>query len=702
MDISEGLPVWVESCAAGDQGTGRCRLSRIALRALGLRPGDGVIVRPLRSSRLFLCAACLAPATSDIGRGEDFGARTGGNGAESVQVDGCIELPAAPLSLTAAPGANEPACGRPGSREHGETQGLGAVHAFRRSTAPAASVRLRANGFGGDPAARVRVAIASALNGHLVCQGAQLVIPEVGTIVVTETSPARCAVTIIARTRISFAPSSGPSSTPPPPPMDDHGITTLNTPSTPTSPPRCSQSPVDAPSTPPTSLPSHSPSQSPATVATASLHANMPLRALANHLPFSPASPMAPRSKPQVYRAQPRPTPEQTLSGAEDAICTLREVMTGMWVEQARLTGVGITPSKGVLVHGPRGTGKTALAQAMVEEFDAALLVVTAAEVSQGGAGEGEEVLRRVFATAEDSPRVVILLEDLDLMCPTREVGRDAQARVVAQLLLLMDGAKEAGRGVMWVGTTSQPNRVDGALRRPGRFDREVALAVPTQVQRTAILQRCLAQMTAPIAADVCLDSIARATVGFVGATIKALCAHAAAASILRQSSPRARGVQDGAPDATGVAGGIGSCGGQVASGREASEIGAQDFAKALVQVRHAALVVEGDGAGAGGENGVSQGLDAEIGGLEDVKTVLRQAIEWPLLRADRLRAFGVRPSRGVLLHGPPGCGKTSLVRIWCLCACPGRPRCAAVCARAVCVCVRVCVCVILEPYTYI
>ena len=88
MDISEGLPVWVEPCAAGDQGTGRCRLSRFALRALGLRPGDGVIVRPLRSSRLFLCAACLAPAASDIGSGEFSEARTGGNGAESVQVDG--------------------------------------------------------------------------------------------------------------------------------------------------------------------------------------------------------------------------------------------------------------------------------------------------------------------------------------------------------------------------------------------------------------------------------------------------------------------------------------------------------------------------------------------------------------------------------------------------------------------------------------
>ena len=228
-----------------------------------------------------------------------------------------------------------------------------------------------------------------------------------------------------------------------------------------------------------------------------------------------------------------------------------------------------------------------------------------------------------------------------------------SQARVVAQLLSLMDGAKEAAASVIIVGTTCKPNSIDMALRRPGRLDREVPLSAPTAAHRKAMLELFLrpdarhGRTMLTLADSVSLELIARETIGFVGANLRTLCARAAAACILREA---ARAGDAGA--ALRTPGAQGGQGGQVL------QMDAVDFRRAFALVRHAA-----GGVGFEVQANLEGALDSEVGGLEEVKVVLRQAIEWQVLYAHKLKALGVRPSRGVLLYGAPGCGKTSLVR---------------------------------------
>lgn len=214
-----------------------------------------------------------------------------------------------------------------------------------------------------------------------------------------------------------------------------------------------------------------------------------------------------------------------------------------------------------------------------------------------------------------------------------------------------MDGGKQGNASVMVVGTCGKPNLIDSAMRRPGRLDREVSLNPPAVSERKEMLElflyqmRCRRQRRPLLAADVSLDIVARKSVGFVGASLKALCARAAGASILREGAAAQRG-------ASGLDG-------EQQTGDGAGEIliRSVDFENALEQVRYRAGGAVEVLASNGG------GLDEEVGGLDQVKKVLRQAIEWPLLYPHRLKALGVRPSRGVLLYGAPGCGKTSLVR---------------------------------------
>jgi len=299
---------------------------------------------------------------------------------------------------------------------------------------------------------------------------------------------------------------------------------------------------------------------------------------------------------------------------------------------------LGIDPPKGVLLHGPPGTGKTLIARAVAAETSAHFVHINGPEVIDKWYGSSEARLREIFDEAERNAPSIIFIDEIDALAPKREEmsgDRQVERRVVAQLLAIMDGLESRGQ-VIVVAATNIPNTLDPALRRPGRFDREIEIGAPDKRGRVEILE--IHSRGMPLADDVDLDKLATSTHGFVGADLAALCREAAMGT-LRRFLPDVDFSQSNIPYEK----------------LEELEVSGDDFASALGEVEPSAI-----------REVFTETPDVtwdDVGGLHEVKRMLVEAVEWPLTWAPLYARAGIRPARGIMMYGPPGTGKTLLAK---------------------------------------
>ncbi|MBW3022355.1 CDC48 family AAA ATPase, partial [Candidatus Woesearchaeota archaeon] len=327
----------------------------------------------------------------------------------------------------------------------------------------------------------------------------------------------------------------------------------------------------------------------------------------------------------------------EDIGGLDEEIKKIREMVELPLKHPELFERLGIEPPKGVLLHGPPGTGKTLLAKAVANETNSHFIVINGPEIMSKYYGQSEENLRKKFEEAEKNAPSIIFIDEIDAIAPKREEMKgEVERRVVAQLLAIMDGLKSRGKVVV-IAATNIPNSLDPALRRPGRFDREIEIGVPDKVGRLNILKIHTRNM--PLAKNVNLKELADITYGFVGADLSAL-AKEAAMIVLRRILPDLK-----LSDDTSIPKEI----------LEKLVITQKDFRSALKVVRPSAMrevLVE-----------VPNIKWSDIGGLEDVKQELKEAVEWPLKQPDAFKRLGIRPPRGILLYGAPGTGKTLLAK---------------------------------------
>ncbi|MGH7460439.1 MAG: CDC48 family AAA ATPase, partial [Longimicrobiales bacterium] len=324
------------------------------------------------------------------------------------------------------------------------------------------------------------------------------------------------------------------------------------------------------------------------------------------------------------------------LGGLGETIHQVRELIELPLKHPELFQRLGIDPPKGVLLHGPPGTGKTLLARAVANEADTRFFHIAGPEIMGRFYGESEQRLRDIFQQAQQQAPSIVFIDEIDSIAPKRQdVNGEVERRVVAQLLALMDGL-EPRQNVIVIGATNRVDALDEALRRPGRFDREIVLGVPDSRGRHEVLGIHTRGM--PLS-NVDLGELARATYGFVGADLAAL-AREAAMETLRRLLPELNLEQPG----------------EIAGEKLAQlRVTRDDFLNALKRIQPSALreiMIEAP----------SVGWD-DIGGLEDAKRELREGIEMPLKHPDAFRRLGIRPAKGFLLFGPPGTGKTLLAK---------------------------------------
>ena len=297
---------------------------------------------------------------------------------------------------------------------------------------------------------------------------------------------------------------------------------------------------------------------------------------------------------------------------------------------------LGIQPPKGVLLYGPPGTGKTLIAKAVANESGANFLSINGPEVMSKFVGEAEKKLRQMFEDAEKNAPTIVFIDEIDAIAPKREESYgEVERRVVAQLLALMDGLKSRGR-VIVIAATNRPDSLDPALRRGGRFDREIEIGVPNKEGRLEILKIHTRNMPTK---GVNLKELADVTHGFVGADLESLCKEAAM-SVLRRVVGKYTFKEDQEIPKEIL---------------EKLIVRKSDFVNALKSVRPSAMrevLIENP----------KVGWD-DVGGMEDAKQQLKEAVEWPLKKPEVFERLGIRPPRGILLYGPSGCGKTLLAK---------------------------------------
>jgi transitional endoplasmic reticulum ATPase len=326
----------------------------------------------------------------------------------------------------------------------------------------------------------------------------------------------------------------------------------------------------------------------------------------------------------------------EDIGGLKDELQRLRETIELPLRHPELFQKLGIEPPKGVLLYGPPGTGKTLIAKAVASESGAHFISIAGPEVISKYYGESEQRLREVFEEARENAPSIIFIDELDSIAPRREeVTGEVERRVVAQLLTMMDGLEERGQVVV-IGATNRVDAIDAALRRPGRFDREIEIGVPSELDRIEILKIHTRGM--PLSEDVSLNTLAQQTHGFVGADLAAL-AREAAIRALRRYLP------DLDLDAEEVPQEI----------LDTLKVYASDFRSAQRDVGPSAMrevMLE-----------VSHVKWDNVGGLEEAKTEVREAVEYPLTHREKFEDLGIVPPRGVLLYGPPGTGKTLIAK---------------------------------------
>ena len=340
-----------------------------------------------------------------------------------------------------------------------------------------------------------------------------------------------------------------------------------------------------------------------------------------------------------IVQVMSEPTPEkkglpivtyEDIGGLHGEIQRIREMV------ELPLRRLGIEPPKGVFLYGPPGCGKTLVAKAVANESDANFYVISGPEIMSKYYGESEARLREIFQKAQEMAPSIIFIDEMDAIAPKREeVTGEVERRVVAQLLSLMDGMGARGN-IIVIGATNRPNAIDPALRRPGRFDREIEIGVPDKVGRHEVLQIHTRAM--PLTSDVNLHRLSEICHGYTGADISALCREAAMKA-LRRYLPEINLKEERIPGAI----------------LEKMEVNLGDFTNAYREITPTAMrevYIE-----------VPSVNWADVGGLTDVKQELQEAVEWPLKKPEVFTRVGIRPPKGILLFGPPGCGKTMLAR---------------------------------------
>ena len=326
----------------------------------------------------------------------------------------------------------------------------------------------------------------------------------------------------------------------------------------------------------------------------------------------------------------------EDIGGLGNQLLKVREMIELPLKHPILFRRLGIDPPKGVLLHGPPGTGKTMIAKAVANETNAHFTSINGPEIISKYYGESEKQLREIFDDAASNAPAVIFIDELDSIAPKREdVSGEVERRVVAQLLTLMDGMQ--GRdNVVVIGATNRPDAIDQALRRPGRFDRELEIGVPDKNGRREIVNIHTRGM--PIADDFDMDWILENSYGFVGADISSL-TREAAMKALRRYLPEIDLDQDEIPPEV----------------LEKMEVQMNDFKIAIREIEPSALreiYVE-----------VPEVSWDDVGGLDEVKERLKESVEWPLTMPDRFEHFGIKPPRGIVLFGAPGTGKTLIAK---------------------------------------
>ncbi|MDD5617301.1 MAG: CDC48 family AAA ATPase [Candidatus Methanoperedens sp.] len=341
------------------------------------------------------------------------------------------------------------------------------------------------------------------------------------------------------------------------------------------------------------------------------------------------------REKPVILEVTGTGITYEDIGGLSDEIQRLREMIELPMKHPEVFERLGIGSPKGVLMFGPPGTGKTLIARAVANESGANFFSIAGPEIMSKYYGESEQRLRELFEQANKEAPSIIFIDELDSIAPKREeVTGEVERRVVAQLLTMMDGLEERGQVVV-IGATNRIDAIDPALRRPGRFDREIEIGVPDRNERFEILQIHTRGM--PLSDNVKLNEIAERTHGFVGADISAL-AREAAMKALRRYLPQIK-LDEAVP-------------------REllnSMQVTVYDFEAALKEVEPSAMrevLVE-----------IPEISWNDVGGLNSARQEIIEAVEWPLKRPEKFERMGIRPPKGILLYGPPGTGKTLLAK---------------------------------------
>lgn len=327
----------------------------------------------------------------------------------------------------------------------------------------------------------------------------------------------------------------------------------------------------------------------------------------------------------------------EDIGGLDEEIKKIREMVELPLKHPEIFERLGVEPPAGVLLHGPPGSGKTLLAKAVANESDANFLLINGPEVVNKYYGETEKRLREIFEEAEKNSPSIIFIDEIDAIAPKREETHgEVERRMVATLLVLLDGLQSRGK-VIVIGATNRPNAIDPALRRPGRFDRELTIGVPNRAGRLEVLKVHTRNM--PLADSVNLEELADLTHGFVGADLLALCKEAAL-SVLRRLIPQLKLEQkEKIPNEV----------------LDMISVSSEDFIEALRLVRPSGLrevLIE-----------IPKVNWSDVGGLAKQKQEMMEAVEWPLKNGDAFKRLGIRAPRGILMYGPPGTGKTLMAK---------------------------------------